>query len=102
MIITATSFTLKSWHLYFKFFVYTYRVVRQVRSSGGIVKMKIKPLSLKTITAWKTNDDMVSFRNTGAHLDAMKKSSSFGSIQSVTWEAESVPTWEAAICKLRE
>ncbi len=97
MIITATAFKLKSWHLYFEFFIDTYRVVKQVRASGGIVKMKIKPVSLKTITAWKTKEDMLNFRNSGAHLHAMRKSSSYGSIVSVTWEADTLPTWKSAV-----
>ncbi len=102
MIITATTFTLKSWRLYGEFFIDTYRVVKQVRSAGGIVKAKIKPVSLKTITAWKSKEEMILFRNSGAHLHAMKKSSHFGSIHSVTWESDHFPSWKMATEKLNQ
>lgn len=102
MIVSTTKFTLKSWRLYIPFFVDTYNVVKQVRRAGGIVHMKIGPISLRTITVWKREEDMRAFRNSGAHLHAMKKSRSYGAIVSTVWESDSIPTWREAIQKLDE
>ena len=99
MIITKTQFKLESWRRYPEFFVYTYRAFEQAKHSKGIIRMKINPVTLRTITAWKSREDMLAFRNSGAHLEAMKKSKSFGTIKSLTWEAENFPTWKQAISR---
>lgn len=100
MIIVVTEFTRKSWRLYPEFFVDTVNVVRQIKSSSGIIKMRINPVTLKTITAWKTQEEMLSFRNSGAHLQAMKKTRAFGQISSASWEDVSIPSWKTAIAAL--
>ncbi len=102
MIISTTLFKLKKLSLYGQFFVDTYRVVKQVKQSGGVIHMKIKPFSLRTVTVWKTHEDLLRFRNNGAHLTAMKKSKSFGEISSFTWESETIPSWKEAIEKLSD
>jgi len=101
MIISTTKFRLRKLSLYGRFFLETYRVVKQVRRAGGIVKMRIKPFSLRTITIWKTEADMLSFRNSGAHLEAMKRSTSFGDISSVSWESGTICSWKEAMERLR-
>ena len=101
MIISTTKFKLKKLSLYGQFFIDTYRVVKQVKKAGGAVHLKINPISLRTITVWKTREQMLKFRNSGAHLHAMKKSKSFGEITSVTWESDVIPTWQEAIARLQ-
>lgn len=100
MIITATKFRLTNPATYPHFFVITYRAFRQAKNSPGIVQLKINPFSLRTLTAWKSREDMINFRNNGAHLEAMKQSAKFGKIDSFTWDAESLPTWADAMRKL--
>lgn len=102
MIISVTKFELSSWRRYPEFFRLTYRVVRQVRESNGIIRLRINPLSLHTITAWETREDMLSFRNQGPHLAAMQQSRAFGKIYSKTWEAENIPKWQTAIIELEQ
>jgi len=102
MIITATKFTLKSWKLYGEFFIDTYHVAKQVRRANGIMRVKIHPVSLRTLTVWQNREDMVAFRNSGAHLRAMKKSQYFGAIESFTWESTEVPSWKEASRRLDE
>jgi len=96
VIATATIFKLRSWWLYISFFVYTCRALKQARHAGGIVHLKIRPFRLMTLTVWKSEEDMKSFRNSGAHLIAMRKSGYFGSIDSITWETAEIPTWKHA------
>ena len=100
MIISTTKFKLKSWTLYAEFFVDTLQVVKQAKAAGGIIKMRIRPIELRTLSVWKTKADMLKFRNSAAHLASMKKSDQFGSIQTVTWKADTLPTWKEAIAKL--
>ena len=102
MIATATVFKLKHWWRYFSFFGYTYNALKQARASSGIVHLRIRPFRLMTLTVWKSEEDMKNFRNSGAHLIAMKKSNHFGTIRSVTWETENVPTWVHARDKLSD
>ena len=101
MIISTTKFKLNRLSLYGQFFIDTYRVVKQVKKAGGIVHMKINPISLRTITVWKTREHMLKFRNSDAHLHAMKKSKSFGEITSVTWESDVIPSWKEATERLK-
>ena len=100
MLISTTKFGLKSWWLYPSFFRDTYAVVQQVQKSDGIIRFRIRPVSLRTITAWNSESDMLRFRNSGAHLEAMRKSNSYGSISSTTWESDTIPSWEEAAQKL--
>ena len=96
MIISATQFKLKRLSLYGKFFAETYRVVKQLRSAAGLINVRVNPISLRTITAWRSREDMLRFRNTGAHLHAMKVSRRFGQIVSATWASDRLPTWTEA------
>lgn len=63
--------------------------------------MRIKPFTLYTLTAWHSEDDMLAFRNRGAHLQAMKKTRDYGTIDSYSWEADCIPGWSEAIGKLK-
>ena len=101
MIISTTKFKLRKASLYGRLFIDTYRVVKQIRAAGGIVHMRIDPFSLRTITVWKTREEMLNFRNAGAHLLAMKKSRSYGAISSITWESDDIPSWGEAAVKLQ-
>ncbi len=100
MICCATQFKLKKLSLYGQFAVATYRVIKQLRRSDGLVDMRINPISLRTITVWRSQENMLQFRNTGAHLQAMKVSRTLGETISVIWHAETVPTWPEAIQRL--
>ena len=102
MLISITRFHLKNLWLYPSFFLDTYRVVKQVRRSEGCIHMRIKPFTLYTLTVWKSADDMHKFRNSGAHLQAMKESGGYGKIESSSWEADSIPDWSESIGKLSE
>ena len=46
MIISTTKFKLKKLSLYPQFFIDTYRVVKQVKQSGGFVQMRINEFNL--------------------------------------------------------
>ena len=100
MLVSVTQFHLKSLWLYPEFSLDTYRVVKQVKRSGGIIRMRIKPFTLRTLTAWNCEEGMRAFRNSGAHLHAMKRSREYGGIKSVSWEADTIPDWPEAIRKL--
>jgi len=100
MLATSTRFKLKSWWQYPRFFIVTWRSVKQARRSKGVIRVYINPFSLRTLTVWKSREAMQSFRNNGAHLEAMKQSNSFGDIFSVSWETDEIPDWKEAIKRL--
>ena len=100
MLISITQFKLKSWWLYPAFFLDTYRVVKQVKRSGGLIRMRIKPFTLRTLTAWDSEDQMLTFRNNNAHLQVMKKTRDYGTINSASWESSNIPDWSEAISRL--
>lgn len=96
MIATVTQFHLKRWRSYGSFSRYTYDAFKQAQRSDGIVHIKIRPFRLMTLTVWKNREAMLAYRNSGAHLTAMKKSASFGKISSTTWETDTIPNWAVA------
>jgi len=100
MFVSTTQFSLKHILLYPEFFLDTYRAMKQIRQSEGVIKVRINPITLRTISAWKTKEEMMNFRNSGAHRNAMKKTSKFGSIKSVVWETDTIPSWKEAISML--
>lgn len=57
-----------------------------------------------TLSAWDSEETMVSFRDQGAHRSAMEKFCDLGEIESHHWytDEDEVPTWENAIRKLDE
>lgn len=53
-----------------------------------------------TLTHWKSQEDMLNYRNNGAHLKAMKKSGKLGKGIATGWEDEVFWSKESAIEKL--
>lgn len=102
MIASITSFKLKNWWRYGSFSLATYSAIKQARRSGGLVRLWIRPIELKTLTVWKSIEDLQRFRNGGAHRSAMKRSDSFGAIKIYTWETDTIPSWEQAIKLFKE
>lgn len=96
MIAAYTQFRLNSLKLYPRFFVMTYRATKQARRSDGLIRFKINPISLETLTVWQSRNAMMAYVTNGAHMDAMKQQNDFGGISSATWECENIPSWQAA------
>jgi len=51
---------------------------------------------LRTLTGWESRQAMQAFRNSGAHLEAMKHIKTIGKAKSITWETRTEPVWDEA------
>ena len=98
MIVTATQIRLKGIIGFLRFFPRVIRIKRQLSNIDGLIFMKFNGLC--TLTGWDSHDDMLAFRNSSHHLDAMKNIKFIGKTRSVTWESEGEPSWEEAKTKL--
>ena len=74
-IVSVTRLRLRSVRFLPAFALYTWRSFRQVRAAdafqGGSI-LADRRLTFWTMTVWTTAEAMRGYRNTGAHLDAMK------------------------------
>ena len=51
-----------------------------------------------TLSAWQSHDQMKAFRNSGAHLQAMKDLNQVATdARSCTFECDTFPTWDEAL-----
>jgi len=83
----------------FRMLVYIIRVRRQLARSPGLIKFDFHP-GWQTLTIWENEAAMKNFRNTGAHLEAMKNTRKIGRARTVTWEVTHIPAWPEVIEKL--
>jgi hypothetical protein len=59
--------------------------------------------TLWSLSAWTSREAMLAYRNTGSHLRVMKVAQALGArVDFRHWEADAVPSWEAARLRLRE
>lgn len=92
------------------FLWYSITSSRRAAATEGFLRGELgsempKSLGFWTITSWCDAAAMKSFRNGGAHLDAMKKLPSWCDESAVLhWEQDSgdLPTWEEAHRRMRE
>lgn len=82
------------------------QIVRQSHNAPGRLYQSTTHKGLLryyTLTAWESEAAMKKFRNSGAHLAAMKDlqrlSDDYGSTH---FQAEAIPNWEQALTLLRE
>ena len=108
MLISCTHIRIKDIIGFLRFLFYNFRSVRQLQATPGLLQKSFHATSafdLWTLSAWKTEKQMLEYVNNGAHLDAMKNFRSIAdTYQSkvVRWEAEEFPTWDEAIQRNNE
>lgn len=100
MIVSATHLRIRGIAGWFRFFTRIGSIQRQVAKADGVIFIKIR--GLRTLTGWESRGAMLAFRNSGAHLDAMKSLAGIGQAKSVTWETDQPPTWADAIQRLNQ
>ncbi len=104
MFVSITSIELKSPLNFFQLSLYALNIVRQLKSSK-CVEFKKRGIWTKhyTMTLWENKSDMMEFAKSGAHLTAMKKSSSIAKeIRLLTLEADILPAWKEAKIMLKK
>ena len=76
MLVNVTSIRLRSLWGYFPLTYNAMKIVRQIKSQPGFVRMKNTGIGYDhyTLSVWQDEQSMKIFAKTGAHLEAMKKS----------------------------
>ena len=98
MHITATQIKIKSISAFIHFFFGVTAIRKQLASAEGAIFVKFS--GLRTLTGWRSKNDMKAFRNSGAHLEAMKNIKNIGIAKSISWQADEEPEWPEAKSKL--
>jgi len=94
MIISATQIKITSIIGYLKFFSALSRTRKQLSEVDGLIFIKAK--GLHTLSGWQSREAMMAFRNSGHHLEAMKKVNKMGLVKSISWESDAEPDWQEA------
>ena len=100
MIASTTKYTIRNLPAFLMFSFLSLKSIAQANTSNGLVAIKIRVRDFRTLTIWKSKEDMIAFRNSGFHQQAMINSNKLGSNQSHSWETDRIPTWQEAIAKL--
>jgi len=104
MFISATELRVKSIFKSPLFFRHAMRSIKQSYQAEGNIKTltKVPWPKAYTLTIWKSKEDMLHYRNSGAHKDAMKVMSEVSSsFRSIHWESDTMPLWKDAMEKLQ-
>lgn len=103
MYVSVTSFLVRSSWANLFFQMHAMSSFMQAKKSKGIVKMEtFSPFRkvYSTVTHWESKADMLKFRNSGAHLKAMKLSAKMGHGFGTGWETEEFVDRESALSRL--
>jgi Domain of unknown function (DUF3291) len=106
-IISITRLHVRRWRYLPPFVLSVLRINRQVERSPGFIEGLLSaapPFEFWTLTAWRSESDMRSFRNAAAHAEAMKKLLEWCDEASYAhWEhgSDVLPSMQEAIEKLR-
>jgi len=99
MIVTATELKIQGFLGLFRFWYRIGAIRRQLTCAEGVRFTRLR--GFRTLTGWESAEAMRTFRNTGAHLEAMKNLAGIGKAKSVTWETNQEPSWAEAVARLR-
>lgn len=78
----------------------------QARRARGVVHASVyreDSRTLWSLSVWASSEAMLAYRNSGSHLRVMEAARALGArVDFRHWEADAVPSWEAARLRLRE
>jgi len=95
MYCSFTQFEVKKWWALPLFQWHVFRSSSQANKSKGLLSIQAwhaGGMIFCTLTVWESKEDMLKFRNSGAHLLAMKLSYKMGKGKAVGWESNGMPT----------
>jgi hypothetical protein len=71
----------------------------QAEKSNGLVFLDLKRVDQYhfTLSVWENREVMIAYRNSGAHLGALKAFPKIATGQIYGYETNSIPTWEEAL-----
>lgn len=94
---------MKAWWAFPLFQLHAMRSTNQAKASIGLLGIKAfhkGGMDFCTLSTWESEEDMLTFKNSGSHLLAMKISRKIGSAYSVGWETDEFPNPELGEEKL--
>ncbi|RZS96947.1 DUF3291 domain-containing protein [Cecembia calidifontis] len=95
---TITSIQLKGPFQFFALSAKAYDIIKQLKTTN-YKDFKKRGVWTKhyTMTLWHSEEELKAFSNSGAHLEAMKKSREIArEIRTITIDAEVLPSWREA------
>lgn len=95
---TITSIELKGPFQFFALSASALQIIKQLKASNyKDFKKKGFWTTHYTMTLWNNEQELQEFAQSGAHLDAMKKSKEIAKeIRTITIEAQTLPSWKEA------
>ncbi len=99
MYITITSIKLKHWWSFFKLSQHALAIIKQTKKEKGLVEFRKRGIGLLhyTLSAWESLEDIKRFAHSGAHMEAMKHTTSIASeLRVYTYETSAIPDWAEA------
>jgi Domain of unknown function (DUF3291) len=106
MIIVATELHVRSFWHFFEFAITSARSMKQAKKSAGCIYAVANNKGWKigyTLTAWENKEQMLQFRNTGAHKEAMSKIRKLSQqYKTLQWESDKQPNWQEARIRLAD
>ncbi|MFY0675224.1 MAG: hypothetical protein JXQ87_17645 [Bacteroidia bacterium] len=106
MIVAITEFRLKRFSLYFKALKLAAKAREEAQRAKGNIYLKTGGkgfMTLRTLSAWETIEDMKAFVKMPAHLEAMQQTSSIATYtKTMHVELEELPSWKTAYKMLQE
>lgn len=106
MIIVTTELHVRSFWYFFEFAKLSVRSLKQAKKSAGCIYVSASNKGWRigyTLTVWENKEAMLSFRNTGAHKEAMLKIRKLSNqYKTLAWETETAPSWKEAKSCLAE
>jgi hypothetical protein len=102
--ISVTGLTPNGFISWLKFWRYAIPSKMQADNAPGALFVDVKTVDAyhHTLTVWENKKAMLAFMTSGAHKNAMKNFKSIATGRVYGFEAEVVPSWEAALAKLWE
>jgi heme-degrading monooxygenase HmoA len=105
MVISVTSIRLKRLWYYFALTWNAMLIVRQARAQKGFVRLKNTGFGYEhyTLSVWEDEASLREFARSGAHRDAMKKSSTLATeIRTYSFHSDVIPDWKEVRSLLKE
>ncbi len=97
--VSITGLTLRRpWHA-FRFYWYAIPSIRQARAAEGNLHTAVKTVNgvHHTLTAWRDEQAMRAFLQSGAHGRAMRSFDDFAEGKTFGFEAVAIPSWDEAL-----
>ena len=99
MISSITGLKANNFLGFIRFQLLTLPTFMQARKASGNLFCEAKKVAdiHHTLTAWKSEDDLINYISSGTHLKAMKTFSKIATGKTYRFEADEIPTWEEAV-----